>query len=198
MGFLKKNSYTIVKLFINQLAISIFGNVLAIACGMADNQALKLVTSIFAILFFLFLNYSVLWEIGYKNIPAIDAGRMPRRPLNGFYMALWASVPNFIFAVIIMLAQLFCDIEFFSTLGGVTSMIAIWVQGMYTGLLSYIKINAQPANAYWISYFLITIPGLLAGLFGYWFGILNLHLTRINIAETPEEAEKKRNAKLDK
>ena len=57
MNFFKKNSYTIVKLFITQLAISILGNVLAIACGMAKYDTLKLVTSIFAVLFFVFLNY---------------------------------------------------------------------------------------------------------------------------------------------
>ena len=192
MFFFKKNSYTIVKLFINQIAISIFGNVLAIACGMAKYDTLKLVTSIFAVLFFVFLNYSALWEIGYKQIPSIEAGRTPRVPLTGLYMALWASVPNFLLAVLVMLGNLLNGIGFFSTVGAVAAMVAIWIEGMYTGILSFIKINAHPANSYWISYFIIIIPGLLAGWLGYYFGISNLHLTRINTAETPEEAERQR------
>lgn len=195
MNFFKKNSYTIVKLFITQLAISILGNVLAIACGMAKYDTLKLVTSIFAVLFFVFLNYSALWEIGYKQIPSIEAGRTPRVPLTGLYMALWASVPNFLLAVLVMLGNLLNGIGFFSTLGAIAAMLAIWIEGMYTGILSFIKINAHPANSYWISYFIIIIPGLLAGCLGYYFGISNLHLTRINIEETPEEAERKRESK---
>ena len=195
MNFFKKNSYTIVKLFITQLAISILGNVLAIACGMAKYDTLKLVTSIFAVLFFVFLNYSALWEIGYKQIPSIEAGRTPRVPLNGLYMALWASVPNFLLAVLVMLGNLLNGIGFFSTLGAIAAMLAIWIEGMYTGILSFIKINAHPANSYWISYFIIIIPGLIAGWLGYYFGISNLHLTRINIEETPEEAERKRESK---
>ena len=195
MNFFKKNSYTIVKLFITQLAISILGNVLAIACGMAKYDTLKLVTSIFAVLFFVFLNYSALWEIGYKQIPSIEAGRTPRVPLTGLYMALWASVPTFLLAVLVMLGNLLNGIGFFSTLGAIAAMLAIWIEGMYTGILSFIKINAHPANSYWISYFIIIIPGLLAGWLGYYFGISNLHLTRINIEETPEEAERKRESK---
>ena len=152
MNFFKKNSYTIVKLFITQLAISILGNVLAIACGMAKYDTLKLVTSIFAVLFFVFLNYSALWEIGYKQIPSIEAGRTPRVPLTGLYMALWASVPNFLLAVLVMLGNLLNGIGFFSTLGAIAAMLAIWIEGMYTGILSFIKINAHPANSYWISY----------------------------------------------
>ena len=195
MNSFKKNSYTIVKLFITQLVISILGNVLAIACGMAKYDTLKLVTSIFAVLFFVFLNYSALWEIGYKQIPSIEAGRTPRVPLTGLYMTLWASVQNFLLAVLVLLGNLLNGIGFFSTLGAIAAMLAIWIEGMYTGILSFIKINAHPVNSYWISYFIIIIPGLLAGWLGYYFGISNLHLTRINIEETPEEAERKRESK---
>lgn len=195
MNFIKKYSYDIVKLYINQIAISIFGNVLAISCGMAGYDTLKLITSIFAVLFFFFLNYSAVWSIGYKQIASIEAGRTPRRPLGGLYMALWASLPNFLFALLVMLGTLLGNIKFFSTLGAVAAMVAIWTEGMFTGILSFIKIGGSPANSYWISYFIITIPGLLAGFLGYYFGINNIHLSRINIEETPEEAEKKRESK---
>lgn len=192
MSFFKKYSYTVVKLIVNQFAISILGNVLAIACGMAKNYTLMLVTSIFAVLFYVFLNYSALWEIGYKEIPSIATGRLARHPLAGLYMSLLAAIPNFLLAVLVTLGNLLSDIKFFSTLGGITAMVAIWLEGMYTGILSFIKIGGHAANSYWISYFIIIIPGLIAGWLGYYFGIRNFHLTRILIAETPEEAEKKR------
>ncbi len=195
MSFLKKYSYNIFKLLINQIAISIFGNVLAIACGMAKYDTLKLVTSVFAILFYMFLNYSSLWELGYRELPGIEAGRHPRRPLAGLYMALVAAVPNFLLAVFVMLGMLLRDIKFFSTLGGVSSMISLWVEGMYTGVLSFIRIAGHPANSYWPSYFIIIIPGLLVGWLGYYFGIRGIHLTRILIADTPEDIEKKREEK---
>ena len=54
-GVFKKHSYTIVKMFVTQVAIAIFGLGLAIATGMSDNKALQITTSIGAIVFYLFL-----------------------------------------------------------------------------------------------------------------------------------------------
>ena len=48
--FMQKHSYSAVRLFVNQIAISIFGLVLAIACGKVENETLKVVASLGAIL----------------------------------------------------------------------------------------------------------------------------------------------------
>lgn len=196
IDFFKKYSYIIVKLFVNQLAISIFGAVLSIACGMAENTTLKLITSVFAVLFYAFLNYSVLWDVGYKELPSIEAGRQPRRPLNGLYIAMFAAIPSLLLAFFFMLGKLFGDVEFLTTIAAICGYIAAYlVEGMYTGMLACIKVAGSPAISYWISYYIIIIPGLIVGMLGYYFGIRNIHLTRILIADTPEDLEKKRESR---
>ena len=66
MGFWKKHSYQVVRLFIIQIGITIFGLVLSFAVSTAfrkgDDQIPLLMVSIFSVLFYLFLLYSVAWD----------------------------------------------------------------------------------------------------------------------------------------
>ena len=71
--FLKKRSYDLVYMFVTQLAISLFG--LALAFAVPVNQsALRIGTSVFSILFYLFLVYTRVWELGYKDCHAFEIG----------------------------------------------------------------------------------------------------------------------------
>ena len=98
IGFLKENSYSMVKMFVNQIGMPVFGTMLALAT--AGNPTLLLCSSIFAILFYLFLLYSVGWEIGAKDKIRIDGGRMTEFPAKGFLIALGANLPNLLLAVL--------------------------------------------------------------------------------------------------
>ena len=74
--FFERYSYQSVVLFLNQIAIAIFGLVLALAAGMAKNEVLKIVTSSFSIAFFLFLQYGTAWKVGAEDRVSIDLGKM--------------------------------------------------------------------------------------------------------------------------
>ena len=74
-NFFEKYSYSTIKMFVNQFAISIFGAVLAMAATAAGNNILTIVVSSFAILFYLFLIYTMTWEIGAKDKISVDTGR---------------------------------------------------------------------------------------------------------------------------
>ena len=67
MTFFKKYSYIIVKLFLNQFAISLFGIGLAFASSYAGNNGLLMLTSIGSVIFYLFLEYAIIWEVGAKD-----------------------------------------------------------------------------------------------------------------------------------
>ena len=73
MRFIKEHFDNIVKLFINQIGISIFAMFLytaASAVEFADSSkalAIKMAISVFSILFYFFLIYNVTWEIGAKD-----------------------------------------------------------------------------------------------------------------------------------
>ena len=81
--FFSMHSYNMVKMFLNQFAIAIFGLVLALAAGQAENAVLRNVTSLFSILFYLFLLYVMTWELGFKDKVSVETGRKKRNPFTG-------------------------------------------------------------------------------------------------------------------
>ncbi len=103
MKYLKENFYDIVKLYINQVGITIFSFFLYTAVGMAEDKklffALGLAVSIFSSVFYIFLIHNVVWEIGAKDKIKIDTGRGEPTPHKGLFLAFFANVPNLILAL---------------------------------------------------------------------------------------------------
>ena len=108
MRFLKENSYDIVKLYVNQIGIAIFSMVLNIAVNsMGDksfSEGLNIAVSVFSILFYTALLYTVTWENGAKDRIRADADKIKFNKAKGMLLALIASIPN---AVIITLTIVF-------------------------------------------------------------------------------------------
>lgn len=194
-GVFKKHSYTIVKMFVTQVAIAIFGLGLAIATGMSDNKALQITTSIGAIVFYLLLIYGLCWEVGSKDCIAINGGREERNVFVGLYMGIFANIPNAVLAVLATLGFVFPQV--FGSVGGVGSVIALAIEGMYTGLLS-LNVAGSPLNSYAISYFVIMIPSLAVSFLAYMLGSYDKHLTNIFIVKNPEIARRKELEKAQK
>lgn len=177
--FLKDRSYDIVKMFLYQIAIALFGISLAIATGSKSTSTdvtavqpatLQIVTSIFSILFYLFLIYNLLWNIGAK-----DAHRFARKEpgvyrLSGLYMGLAASVVNVLIAVLITLGNLLSDVPFFSNAGGVAATAGLLIEGMYTGLLA-IRVGGIPLNSVWSMWFIIILPMIVTASLAYFAGL---------------------------
>ena len=175
LEFLKERSYDIVKMFLYQIAIALFGISLAIATGSKSTSVdiaavqpttLQIVTSIFSILFYLFLVYILMWNMGAK-----DANRFVRKEtaisrLSGLYMGLAASTVNILIAVFIMLGNLLSDISFFSNAGGIAATVGLLIEGMYTGLLA-IRVGGVPLNSLWFMWFVIMLPMILTSTLAY-------------------------------
>jgi hypothetical protein len=176
------------KMFLNQFAIAIFGLVLALATGMAKNDTLQIVSSVGAILFYMFLLYAMTFEIGSKDKTAVEYGRIKARPLTGLYIALGANVLNFLLAVLITLGY-FSNGAFLSNIGTVAAVVALLLEGMYTGVLA-INIGGIPLNAMIWPFFAIILPALIVSALGYYFGMKGWHLTKILIPKNAEEIER--------
>ena len=69
-----------------------------------------------------------------------------------------------------MLRAFLPEVSFFESLGGICQAIAMFVQGMYAGLLVN-SVGGAPLNSYWISYFLISLPAILVCGVAYYFGL---------------------------
>ncbi len=194
--FWKKYSYAAVSLFVKQIAISIFGLVLAIACAQISDAA-KIVSSVCAILFYLFLIYAAMWELGSKDRFGIEHGKFKGKSLTGLYIGLLANIPNFLLAILASLGFLIADGGIISKLGALSASASLFLEGMYTGLLSA-SVGGAQLNSMWFMYFMIPLPAIGVSALAYWLGTKGAHFTRILIADTPEDAEIKREKKKAK
>lgn len=193
-SFFRQYSYSIIKMFVNQFAISIFGIVLAMATLAANNTVLTWIVSIFSIVFYLFLIYTMTWEIGAKDRISVDVGKMVYKPFIGFWMALVANIPNLLIALCYSIASPFLDTyRWAQNLNAVTNLLSALLEGMYRGLLSVIVLpNQQKALFhFWWTYFLIVIPALVTSLVAYIAGFKNFRMFAQYFNKKPNQAMKK-------
>ena len=189
--FFKRYSYGIVKLFVTQFAIGIFGAVIALATSELD--WLLMLTSIGATLFYLFLVYTSVWAVGAKDKISVDVGNLKPNAWRGVLMALVASIPNFIIATL-------CALQFEATtqVAAVGVVISFFVQGMYHGILRTVPFLGTPTTVgsgeniittqtpYWFSYFIIIIPLIVVAGLAYFAGTKDFHLTKLMLPQYPE------------
>ncbi len=183
MKFFKENSYDIVRLFINQVGITIFSLILYTAVGMVDLESgtkltINVLLSVFAILFYFALLYTVAWDWGAKDKIRIDGGRMEPVKLKGVKMAFFANIPNFILTFICVITfaiYLIFDSEASYTVSIVFNTIVRLLMSMYLGILQGI-FSALRANtdmfyfAQSIGYFVMPVFAIAATHIGYYFG----------------------------
>ena len=150
-AFWKDNSYVIVKLILNQLAIVIFSALLA---ATYPYQFIYLMTSVFSILFYLFLASTVVYEIGAKDCIRIEAGRMKATPWRGFWVGLCAGSLNVLIGIVIGVAALFkASGNLAERVYAVCVALARIGQAMYLGVINVFHLGA------WC-YLIIPLPAI--------------------------------------
>ena len=188
--FFHDYSYSVIKMLVNQIAIAIFGTSLAFATthahlDSAGFDTFTLIVSIFAILFYLFLIYTLTWEIGAKDRISVDVGKKPYRPHLGLLLSFLANVPNLILAVLYFVASAFSlsEMMFF------VSLIATLLQGMFFGTMITLKLPVGAGGAYvalntlWPTFFIIIIPALLTCWLAYYLGHKNFKISSLFVPE---------------
>ena len=187
MGIFKEHSYDIVKLYINQIGITIFSMFLYTAVGTIEDSGLfstlRIVVSVFSILFYFVLIYHIVWELGAKDKIRIDSGRYSAKPLKGGIIALYANIPNIVLA---LLAVIFCSlylifgIEWCGSAFAIIFLIVRFHAAMYMGLIQGVTPAAPGdgvdmavyADALIESVWFILLPlvTVLFTQFTYWLG----------------------------
>ena len=187
MRFLKENSYSIVKLYINQLGISIFSLLLYSAVATLKNEELSLNLtigiSVFAILFYFALIYTAAWDIGAADIIKIEAGRIKSQKSKGALMSFFANIVNFVLAAICVIAMLLYINGIDGAIGfsQVANLILRLTYAMHIGILQGIfKSFASDANMYNLlqscGYLALPILTIIVTHIGYIFGMKNLKI----------------------
>ncbi|MBR3806737.1 MAG: hypothetical protein IKJ13_07915 [Clostridia bacterium] len=146
MKHIKSNSYEIVRLVINQVGISIFALVLYISMNIAGESSeelgfsLNLIASVFSILFYWALLYSVVWEIGAKDRIKIDSGKNENFPLKGALLSLVANVVNLVFAAVIIVGELVRVFAGSDAMNGIVALLIVAVR--FTSAMFLRTVNA--------------------------------------------------------
>ena len=81
LHFIKDNRSVIVKMIVNQIGMIFFGLMLSMATN--QNNSLFLAASIFSVLFYMFLEYTVGWDLGAHDKIKLDGGRIEYQPYKG-------------------------------------------------------------------------------------------------------------------
>lgn len=182
--FFEKHSYNAVRLFLNQVVIGImFGFSLSLVAGKMGNDALRIGVSIFSVLFYLFLEFTVAYKLGTEDRVSVDLGKKKANYLLPVWLWLLANLVNLILAIFVLLGNLLPDS--LGNAGGVCASIALVVEGMYTGLMA-LNVGGQALNSYPVMYFVITLPALVVIWLSYVAGLKSKKIAKMFQYQYPE------------
>ena len=178
--FFKENSYLIVKLVVFQLGIMIMGIITGFATVNMKATWVYPASSVFCVVFYLFLICTIGYENGQKDGIRIEAGKMKLNPARYFLIGLVANSLNILLGLLTVFFRLMIDnAPFFGRLqagviyypdwarGGyvICNMIARGIQSMYLGITQTISFE----NTLFL--LVIPIPAILAIGFSYLVGV---------------------------
>lgn len=166
--FLKDNLSAIGHCIVTQIALLVFGLVLSMATH--QNNALLLATGLFSVAFYLYLLYDAIWREGSSDKIRIDGGRMEYQPLKGLWISLIANAVNILLAILIWIGY-FLPIapgDTASELSGTCQVIALFIEGMYSGVIGFLNNGTANSSALTASlYTLIVLPAPIACTIAY-------------------------------
>ena len=169
LQFFKNNSYNIIKCLLNQIAITMFG--LMIAFATAQSNTMILIGSLFSVGFYLFLTYYMFWEIGGRDRIAEDSGRWAKTPLRGLLVSGTATLPMLICAIILLFSYPYTGTyEQAGNLYIVVNTLTRMLHAMYLGLAQLYS----PYNP--IIWLLACLPAPITAQLGYMLGNRNFRI----------------------
>lgn len=168
IDFIKKYSYQVVRNVIMQVAMVIFALMISFPFAEDGKELYLMLSSVFALIFYLCLIYTTQWDLGFSDSVKIEAGRYEFDKYLGLKISLLANIVNIILGVIILISSFIPSAE---ALNANSMAIATFIQAYYAGIKTYvfkILLNAyEPA----FIYLLMVIPTLIASTLGYIMGV---------------------------
>ncbi len=171
-AFFKNNMDGISKLFVNHIAMCIFGLVVSIALEMlatqirGESETLSVVTYIaggLGALVYLGLVYVCMWEKGASDKIKIDGGRLKRNNLKGLLMWLIANSINIFLLVNIAILSFIPQAQ---DTHGILTIAGLYYNAMYYPFL-WVFSNIEITSLYLVA----LIPGALVATLSYLSGV---------------------------
>ena len=144
MNFFKENSYDIVKLYLTQIAISIFALIMYTALGFIKANStlaitLQIIISVFSILFYFVLLYTAAWDWGANDKIRSDSGKRVLDKKRALKMVAISNVPNYILTIVPAIGFGLGAIgveSFVAKIGGIFVVILRFTASMFQGLIA--------------------------------------------------------------
>lgn len=181
MNLFSRNSGLIVKTFLYQLVMSLFGFMMY--SGTYRIPFLFYVGQITVVLFFFYIMSSQMYQGGAKMCEYDRGHDSTSSPFAGFLFAVIAFLPTIILSVISLISPPFATPETTNTLGYVSYTVNhSFQQGMYMGITQLIyptsaeaskEVLASAINSRCLLHLLGALPGILASGIGYYLGYQN-------------------------
>ena len=155
MNFFKENSYDIVKLYLTQIAISIFALIMYTSAGFIKantslSATFQIIISVFSILFYFVLLYTAAWDWGANDKIRADGGRCTLDKTRGLKMVALSNIPNYILVIVPVvgfgLASAGTD-TFLAKLGtiffAILQLTACMFQGVIVNIFAFLENTAE-------------------------------------------------------
>ena len=186
MKILKNHLYDIIRLYINQIGITIFALILYFSASIPDDQALsvklQIAISVFAILFFFALLYTMGWDWGANDIIRVESGKQKKTPFKGAVLAFFANIINFVLAGVCIISMILVinGNEGAGTVNQVFNLLLRFTNSMYLGVIKGIVSSTVDVNLLYlyqsIAYFIAPIFSIGVTQLGYFLGTRNFKI----------------------
>ena len=195
MNVIKNNASYVIKLLINHFVSGIYSLILFVVFTVAFYGDYQIVGSLIAVLFYLFLVYSFMWEAGSKRSVGASAEKL--KITDGLLVMTVGSLPYYLTTVLCALLSLFASSsEFAERTVDVIYRVLFYVnvfftQSMYSGIFATVFGNVADVSAFF--YLLSLLPGLIVGALAYAWGYRGFRLRTLFGIKYNEEKEKIKN-----
>lgn len=191
-NFFRENGYMAVKLIVIHIAMSIFALSVyfpfnTTSQGSKTQHFLALILGIFSIIFYFFMIYQQIWELGAKDELKIVNGKKKAYIGKGFLIGLIAAIPDFIICFGYLIFWFFQSYEWATNGYYLLKLGTTFWEGMFMAVYSVLFNNS--------AYMFIFVPFvsvIFAGI-SYIFGMKNIRL--MPVGDNPEEEERRREMK---
>ena len=148
----RDNSYTVVRLLLNQIALSLFSLMLVSVYATFDFRSVQAIVGVFGAGLYLYLQYTVMWSDGAKDRVRVSVDHAKYIPGKGVYLALFANSINLLLAVLATLSDFFgAAVPFFGNLQFAKVVLNL-VQTMYLPLVTlFVPASRIPFYLYLLS-----------------------------------------------
>lgn len=182
-SFISENFKVIKKLLIYQFGAAFFGILVNSSAGRLP--WLNWLTGVLAVLFYIYLLYSAVWEEGARDRIRVDGGRMTRDDFKGLKIALVANIPNILIGVVMAastIVNVAASAQWAGNVAAVANAVGVLWEGMYVGIITaifpqfdyvanaVITLSSAQIIIRSVTFILIVLPALISCFAAYKLG----------------------------